>query len=85
MQAAQPIAQVVVDPYLAAQALQQLRATLLPPAAESLDKSTECPVCLESTPCQKCVLCIRFKLHHGMVRPPASSLQSPSRCTSMMA
>ncbi|KAK9865450.1 hypothetical protein WJX84_012271 [Apatococcus fuscideae] len=53
MLAAQPIAQVVVDPYLAAQALQQLRAALLPMTTESLDKSTECPVCLEATPCQK--------------------------------
>lgn len=56
MQAAQRVApQVVVDPYLAAHALQQLRGTLLPMTAESLEKSAECPVCLESTPCQKCV------------------------------
>lgn len=54
MQAAQHAApQVPVDPYLAAHALQQLKATLLPMTAENLDKSAECPVCLESTPCQK--------------------------------
>ncbi len=53
MQAAQPVAQVVVDPYIAAQAQQQLRGALQPLPAEILDKSSECPVCLESTACQK--------------------------------
>ena len=53
MQAAQPIAQVVVDPYLAAQALQQLKLTLLPLPPETSAKSTECPVCLETVPCHR--------------------------------